>query len=94
MLHILRHKFGWTNEKGRGFIFNMSVGYNLEGILNANVQEFLDKMANAETYLKEKLAIVRKIYPQVDEIDIPSKLSDNSKFRRNIDFVNLWIINR
>ena len=77
MLHILRHKFGWTNEKGRGFIFNMSVGYNLEGILNANVQEFLDKMANAETYLKEKLAIVRKIYPQVDEIDIPSKLSDN-----------------
>lgn len=77
MLHILRHKFGWTKEKGRGFIFNMSVGYNLEGVLKPNVQEFLDKMANAETYLKEKLAAVRKYYPAVDEIDIPAKLSDN-----------------
>ncbi len=77
MLHILRHKFGWTNEKGRGFIFNMSVGYNLEGVLKPNVQEFLDKMANSEKYLKEKLMAVKKYYPQVDEIDIPTKLSDN-----------------
>jgi putative selenate reductase len=77
MLHVLHHKFGWNNEKGRGFIFNMSVGYNLEGVLKANVQKFLDRMENCETELKEKLAVVKKYYPEVDQIDIPSKLSDN-----------------
>ncbi|MDD3147502.1 MAG: putative selenate reductase subunit YgfK [Candidatus Riflebacteria bacterium] len=77
MLHVLRHKFGWNNQKGRGFIFNMSVGYNLEGILKPNVQKFLERMAGCENILKEKLAVVRKIYPKIDEIDIPAKLSDN-----------------
>lgn len=77
MLHVLRHKFGWSKEKKRGFIFNMSVGYNLEGVLKPNVQQFLDRMANAEEYLKEKLQVVKKYYPQIDEIDIPAKLSDN-----------------
>ncbi|MFA7146388.1 MAG: putative selenate reductase subunit YgfK, partial [Candidatus Riflebacteria bacterium] len=48
MLHVLRHKFGWSKENGRGFIFNMSVGYNLEGVLKSNVQNFLDKMADCE----------------------------------------------
>lgn len=78
MLHILRHKFGWSNENGRGFLFNMSVGYNLEGILKSNVQKFLDKMENSEVELKEKLAVVKKYYPDVDKIDIPSRLSDNT----------------
>ena len=77
MLHVLRHKFGWSNAKGRGFIFNMSVGYNLDGILKPNVQKFLERMAGCEAILKEKLTVVRKIYPQIDEIDIPARLSDN-----------------
>lgn len=77
MLHVLRHKFGWSKENGRGFIFNMSVGYNLEGVLKSNVQNFLDKMADCEDVLKEKLAIIRKYYPKVDEIYIPATLSDN-----------------
>lgn len=77
ILHVLRHKFGWPNENGRGFIFNMSVGYNLEGILKPNVQKFLDKMENCQEALQEKLAVVRKYYPKVDEIEIPARLSDN-----------------
>jgi putative selenate reductase len=77
MLHVLRHKFGWSNEKGRGFIFNMSVGYNLEGILKPNVQKFLARMADCSDILSEKLAIVRRYYPQVEQIDFPAKLSDN-----------------
>jgi putative selenate reductase len=46
ILHILKDKFGWGQPDSRGFIFNMSVGYNLEGILNPNVQNFLDKMTD------------------------------------------------
>ena len=43
ILHILKERFGWGSTRSLGFIFNMSVGYNLEGILNCNVQTFLDK---------------------------------------------------
>lgn len=79
MLHLLRHKFGWSSpgENGPGFIFNMSVGYNLEGILKDNVQRFLARMADCSDILKEKLQVIRKFYPAIDEIEIPSCLSDN-----------------
>ena len=77
MIHLLRHKFGWKNTRGRGFLFNMSVGYNLEGILKSNVQTFLARMNDCSDVLKEKLAAVRKFYPQIDEVEIPAQLSDN-----------------
>ncbi len=44
LIHILRHKFGWCNNTAPGLIFNMSVGYDLAGIEQANLQEFLDLM--------------------------------------------------
>ncbi|MBT4264293.1 MAG: putative selenate reductase subunit YgfK, partial [Deltaproteobacteria bacterium] len=34
VLHLLNHKFFGNRGQNRGFIFNMSVGYNLEGILS------------------------------------------------------------
>lgn len=40
LLHVLKHKFNWGDLNSRGFIFNMSVGYDLKGILNENVQKF------------------------------------------------------
>jgi len=77
ILHVLRHKFGWNNEGSAGFIFNMSVGYNMEGILKPNVQKFFDRMNNCRRELDEKIRAVAKIYPQIAQIDIPSRLSDN-----------------
>ncbi|HAE39676.1 MAG TPA: putative selenate reductase subunit YgfK, partial [Candidatus Riflebacteria bacterium] len=77
MIHLLRHKFGWKDTRGNGFLFNMSVGYNLEGILKSNVQTFLARMNDCSDVLKEKLAIIRKVYPKIDEVAIPAKLSDN-----------------
>ena len=48
IIHVLKDKFNWGDQGTRGFIFNMSVGYNLEGILNSNVQLFLDRMENCK----------------------------------------------
>ena len=75
IIHILNHKFGW--EKEIGTIFNMSVGYNLQGIMNDNVQWFLEKMGSCEVELKEKIEEIRKVYPKIDEIKIPATLSNN-----------------
>ncbi|MFZ5952361.1 MAG: putative selenate reductase subunit YgfK [Candidatus Rifleibacteriota bacterium] len=77
MLHLLRHKFGWAGKNDPGFIFNMSVGYNLEGILKDNVQKFLANMADCSEILKTKLQAIGKLYPAIDQIEIPAMLSDN-----------------
>ncbi len=76
IIHLLKDKFGW-NRNGAGFIFNISVGYNLEGIKKPNVQWFLDKMENCEEELNEKIELISKIYPRIKEIKIPSRMSDN-----------------
>ena len=77
LLHILRHQFGWENSTDPGFIFNISVGYNFEGILRPNVQRFLYKMQNCEEEKRERIKEIRAIYPAIDEIKIPNQISNN-----------------
>ena len=76
LIHALHHKFGWHGDRP-GMIFNMSVGYNLEGMLKPNVQWFFDTMADASEYLPAYIDIVAGWYPEIAEIDIPSRLSDS-----------------
>ncbi|MBI9037428.1 MAG: putative selenate reductase subunit YgfK [Bacteroidales bacterium] len=75
IIHILRHKFGWT--KNVGTIFNMSVGYNLEGILKDNVQRFFIKMNDCSHDKHHKLEVLEQFYPEVMNIEIPNRISDN-----------------
>jgi putative selenate reductase len=75
IIHILNHKFGWIKETGT--IFNMSAGYNMQGIMENNVQWFLDKMISCEAELTEKINEIREIYPLAGETGIPSKISDS-----------------
>ncbi|MBW1616593.1 MAG: putative selenate reductase subunit YgfK [Deltaproteobacteria bacterium] len=76
ILHILKEKFGFKG-KDSGFIFNASVGYNLEGIKSPQVTSFLDKITNASSAIKEKTALLEKKYPEIKNISIPSSLTDN-----------------
>jgi putative selenate reductase len=75
LIHALHHKFGWHGERP-GMVFNMSVGYNLEGMLQPNVQWYFDTMADASAYLPAYVDIVAERYPAVRDIDIPAQLSD------------------
>jgi putative selenate reductase len=75
LLHILSYQQGVKGTDGT--IFNMSVGYNLDGILQKNIQWFFSKMANCKTEKEEKLALIRPVFPQVDEIEIPDCISNN-----------------
>lgn len=75
IIHILNHKFGWNKEIGT--IFNMSVGYNLEGILKENVQWFFNKMNDSAVELKEKINEIIEVYPEIKSIDIPIQISNN-----------------
>jgi len=77
MIHVLKHKFGWNNQKGLGTIFNMSVGYNMDGILKDNVQWFFEKMNNCSNEKKEKIDSLRSVYPSIIDISIPDCISNN-----------------
>ncbi len=75
IIHILRDKFSW--DKNIGTIFNMSIGYDFNGILKDNVQWFFDKMQNCKTEKQEKIKDIKNIYPNIVNINIPDCISNN-----------------
>lgn len=75
LIHALKNLFGWEGDLGT--IFNMSVGYNLEGILKDNVQWFFDKMKDCSIEKEQKIEEFKAFYPRITEIDIPDTISDN-----------------
>lgn len=75
IIHVLNHRFGWGRDPG--VIFNLSVGYNMEGILKDNVQWFFAQMKDSSQALAEKIERIRPIYPSIGEVDIPGRISDN-----------------
>ncbi len=77
ILHVLKDRFGWGRAGELGCVFNMSVGYNLEGILSPTVQRFLDRMADCGREKAEKLDRLAAFYPRVAALDIPDCISDN-----------------
>ncbi|MCD4684044.1 MAG: hypothetical protein K8R86_12235, partial [Bacteroidales bacterium] len=76
MIHILKHKFGWDGKE-LGTIFNMSVGYDLKGILKENVQWFFEKMGNCAIEKENKINEIKDLYPQINDIQIPDCISNN-----------------
>ncbi len=78
LIHALRDRLGWADRgEGPGFLFNMSLGYNMEGILQPNVQRFLARMDDASEDLSAMVDAVAEYYPEVRELDIGARLSDN-----------------
>ncbi|HNQ69526.1 MAG TPA: putative selenate reductase subunit YgfK [Bacteroidales bacterium] len=75
MIHVLHHELGLKGDIAT--IFNMSAGYNLEGIMKDNVQWFFEKMKNCEIELAEKIREIIEIYPAISKIKIPTQISNN-----------------
>ncbi|MCE1190026.1 MAG: putative selenate reductase subunit YgfK [Ignavibacteria bacterium] len=47
LLHVIGAMVSGSTNESRGFIFNMSVGYNLEGIKSERVNNFIEQLKNA-----------------------------------------------
>ena len=65
LLHILNEMFGFSKLDERAFVFNMSVGYDLEGIKSPKIDGFIEGLKDAsgspifqecQTALKEAIA--------------------------------------
>ena len=76
LVHALHRALGFPGERP-GVVFNMSVGYNLEGIRRPNVQWYLDAMADASAWLPAYVDVVARRFPAVREVAIPARISDS-----------------
>ena len=74
LLHALAHKLGMT---GPAVLFNMSVGYNLEGIQSEKVQRFIKRMRSAPEELARVVDEVAKVYPAVRDLKIPAAMTNH-----------------
>jgi putative selenate reductase len=72
-IHLLRRLLGWE-DRPMGTIFDMSVGYNLEGIKSPAMTRFMNQMANASAELAEIQATLRHAFPQFADVEIPAQL--------------------
>ena len=76
-IHVLKDHFSWNSEQGLGVIFNMSVGYDLNGIMQPNVQHFMDRMEDSQELLDQKLNLIESLYPNIKNLNIPARMTDN-----------------
>lgn len=77
LIHVLKHLVHGDDFSEPGTIFNMSVGYDLEGIKKENVQWFLNKMQDAADEIRERREHLKIMYPKISEININPCISDN-----------------
>ncbi len=77
IIHILKDHLSLGDKSEPGFIFNMSVGYNFDGIMQPSVQHFLDRMIHCQNELDEELDQVKKIVPHCADLNISSRITDN-----------------
>ena len=76
LIHALHHKLGFPGMSP-GVVFNLSVGYDLEGIRKPNMQWFLDRVRNCSADKDALVSQVARFHPAVSGIEIPTCLSDN-----------------
>ena len=76
LIHALHHKLGFPGARP-GVVFNLSVGYDLAGIQQPNMQWFLDQMQNAGEHQRALIDQLAGYYPAVTDLEIPDRLSDN-----------------
>ncbi len=77
LIHVLHRVLGFEGRVPLGTIFNMSVGYTLEGIQSAPMQSFLHRMADASADLAVIRAILQAQCPELGDLDIPSRVADS-----------------
>lgn len=75
LIHVLHRVLGFRGPVGT--VFNMSVGYDLEGIKSPRVTAFMDRLTDASAeiaLLRQKLG---QTFPEVAEIEIPAQIANN-----------------
>ena len=77
LLHVLPRVLGWEQANTGfvpGVIFDMSVGYTLEGIRDARMTRFMDVMADASEPLEPIRDELRARFPALADLPLPNRI--------------------
>ncbi len=74
LIHVLRRVLGYEGRVPFGTIFNMSVGYDLEGIQSAPMTRFMERMEDASDEIAELQDVLKAKFPRFSDIEIPSSI--------------------
>jgi len=77
LIHVLRRILGFENSGPCGTIFNLSVGYDMEGIQSLPITRFMDGLEDASAEIAAIRALVRAKFPQFGDIEIPSSITNS-----------------
>ena len=73
LVHVLRSVLGFDGAPF-GTIFNMSIGYNLDGILSDPMQAFMGRLEDASDEVDALRAVLRDRFPRFADLEIPSRI--------------------
>lgn len=77
LIHVLRQLLGFEGKGPFGTVFNMSIGYNLEGIQSPPVTQFMDRLEDASSRIADIQEILQKRFPQFADVEIPPRITNN-----------------
>ncbi len=76
LIHALHRHLGFPGN-APGVIFNLSVGYDLAGIRQPNMQWYLDHVQDAGEDLERCIEDRRRHFPEIPDTTVPVQMSDN-----------------
>ncbi len=76
LIHTLHAELGFEGNDP-GVVFDLSVGYDLEGIARPNMRWYLEHMADPGEELDRCVAEVAQTFPRVLDLSIPSRIADS-----------------
>ena len=76
LIHALNRLLGFADLAPWGTVFNMSVGYNLQGIQSQPMVTFMDGLDDASDLVSQYQAVA-ETYPELRGLRIPTRITDN-----------------
>ena len=76
LIHTLHAELGFEGI-GPGVLFDLSVGYDLDGIRQPNMRWYLEHMADADDELDRCVTEISHSLPGVLNLNIPSRIADS-----------------
>ena len=77
LVHALHSRLNFAGD-GPGVLFDVSVGYDLDGILRPNMQRFLERVTDGGVVLESALDAVAQRIPTVPSLEVPHRLSSKA----------------
>ncbi|MBN1955700.1 MAG: putative selenate reductase subunit YgfK [Anaerolineae bacterium] len=77
LIHVLRRALGMEGRAPFGTVFNMSVGYTLEGVQSPPMARFMDRMQDAAEEIAAMRAVLQERFPRFADVEIPTRVADN-----------------